>query len=155
MWLGPKRKSEALICGAVPVRKCKVLGIWFSAIEDCTAENVGSVVSKIEKKLDQWRQRDLTLKGKITVGKTLALSQLIYVMSVEQIPKKYLELIQSHLMKFLWRGRPPKVSKKTLCQDIKASGLSCPDVTLMYRANRAAWMARMDRARHTNLGKVF
>ena len=112
MWLGTSSKCEELICGSVPVRECKVLGIWFSAVEDCTDRNVEAVVAKIHKTLDQWRQRDLTLKGKITVAKSLVVSQLTYVMAVEEIPKRYLDMIQSQLMKFLWRGRPPKVAKK-------------------------------------------
>ena len=140
MWLGTRNKSDVHICGAEPVRKCKILGVWFSAMEVCASNNVEPIVSKIERTLDQWKQRDLSLKGKITIGKSLILSKLIYVMAVEQIPKRYLEVIQSHLMKFLWRGRPPKVAKMTLCQGIKAGGLKCPNVMLMYQASRVAWM---------------
>ena len=155
MWMGTKSKADIKICGTAPVKKCKILGVWFSALEDCSSYNVEPIVSKIERTLDQWRQRDLTLKGKITVGKSLIVSKLIYVMAVEQIPRRYLEVIQSHLMKFLWRGRPPKVAKRTLCQAIKAGGLKCPDVMLMYQASRVAWMGRIERASHLQFSKVF
>ena len=155
MWLGTKSKTDSQICGTAPARKCKILGVWFSASEDCSSDNVEPILTKIERTLNQWRQRDLTLKGKITVGKSLILSKLIYVMAVEQIPRRYLEVIQSHLMKFLWRGRHPKVSKRTLCQAIKAGGLKCPNVMFMYQASRVAWMGRMEGASHLQFSKVF
>ena len=56
-------------------------------------------------------QRDLTLKGRITIAKSLVVSQLIYIMSASRLDKKHLDNIQSNIMKFLWRGRPPKIAR--------------------------------------------
>ena len=52
-------------------------------------------------------------------------------------------LIQSHIMRFLWRGRPPKVAKATLVQSTDAGGLKAPEIYSIQRASRVAWISRM------------
>ena len=155
MWIGKKRDSEEMICDHVPVKQLKILGVIFSAVRDCTDDNMRPIVSKIEGTLNQWSQRDLTLKGRITIAKSLVVSQLIYMMSAASIEKKYLDSIQSKIMKFLWRGRPPKVSKKTLQQGIEAGGLNAPNLLAIYKAIRASWMGRIVINREMTFSKVF
>ena len=136
-------------------KKLKILGVWVSATCDCTEINIEPTVLKIKQTLDRWGQRDLTLKGKITVAKSLVLSQLVYVMSAIQIPKPSLDMIQSHVMKFLWRGRPPKVARQTLCQTIEKGGLACPDLMSTYHASRAYWIVRLCNLENAQFAKVF
>ena len=88
--------------------------------------------------VDIWEQRDLTLKGKITVAKTLLASQFVYLMAADRIEGKLLADIQSHIMKFVWRGRPPKVAKRTMVLAIEKGGLNLTDVITAYRASRIA-----------------
>ena len=103
MWIGEKRDSEETICGYAPVEQLKILGvIFFSAVRDCTDDNRQPIMSKIECTLNYWSQRDLTLKGIITITKSLVVSQLIY-MSAPRIEKRYLDSIQSKIMKFFFR----------------------------------------------------
>lgn len=114
MWLGRLRHCRQPICGKTPSEKLKILGVWFSASQECNDMNVEPVISKVKNVLDQWSQRGLTIKGKITVAKSLIVSQLVYLMSAVSIERTPLDLIQGNIMKFVWRGRPPKVAKKTL-----------------------------------------
>ena len=101
MWIGERKGSTELICGREPAIKMKVLGVMFSAIENCAKDNQEAVESKIRKVLDQWSQRNLTIKGKIAVARYLIASQLTYIMAATRIANKFLALIQSHLMKFV------------------------------------------------------
>ena len=89
------------------------------------------------------------------MAKSLIVSQLVYLMAAISIDRKSLDLIQSHIMKFLWRGRPPKVAKSTLYQDIEHGGLKCPDVSALHRAHRIAWLGRMCKYRDLAFAKVF
>lgn len=93
--------------------------------------------------MNSWSQRSLTIKGRITVSKALLISLIVYVASSINIPNVDLQTIQSLIMKFLWRGRPPKVAFKTLCQDIKQGGLMAPDVVKCYTALRQQWAKRI------------
>ena len=49
-----------------------------------------------------WRARQLTLKGKITVLKTLVLSQMYYIASILYVPDEIIDKINRMIYKFLW-----------------------------------------------------
>ena len=155
MWLGPKRRSGEEICGREPVDKIKILGVWFSANENCNRINTEAVEGKIRKTVDNWKQRDLTLKGKITVVKALLTSQLVYLFASDSIDEKVLNAIQSHIMKYVWRGRPPKVAKRTMILPVEKGGLNLPDVMNIYKANRISWMGRLVQLRENSFVKVL
>ena len=66
----------------------KYLGIWFTDdIIESEYLNFHHRLENIENLLKMWRQRDLSLKGKVCVIKTLALSQLIYPISMLFVPQ--------------------------------------------------------------------
>ena len=115
----------------------------FSAKSSCHRENIDKVVGSIARVTNTWKERDLTIKGRITIAKSLILSQIVYVASCSQIESKDLNTIQSHIMRFLWRGRPPKVAKDVMWQDIGNGGLNAPCVEAMVRALGVAWVRKM------------
>jgi hypothetical protein len=62
-------------------RKVKALGVWFSTNkEEAVMLNYQEKKEKISKILSCWQLRRLTLIGKVTVIKSLAASQLVYIM---------------------------------------------------------------------------
>lgn len=155
MWLGRQKESTRSICGQPPVDRTKILGVWFSATQDCSTLNVETIEPKVKTTLQLWSQRNLSIKGRITVAKSLIVSQLLYAMMATRIEEKMLTAIQGHIMKFLWRGRPPKVSRKTLTMDIKKGGLKAPDLILVNRAARIAWIGRMIRESEVSYSEVL
>ena len=65
----------------------KILRIYFSYNEKLEIqENFEKHIIKIEKILWIWRMRDLTIAGKITVFKTLAISNIVNLALVKTIP---------------------------------------------------------------------
>ena len=65
----------------------KILGIHFSynrKIEN--EENFIKFVKKFENVLKVWRTRNLTVQGKITIFKTLAISKVIHLALVTNVP---------------------------------------------------------------------
>ena len=48
MWIGEKRQSDELICGHVPVKQLKILGVKFSAVQDCGEANIEGITTKIQ-----------------------------------------------------------------------------------------------------------
>ena len=155
MWLGAKKHCSSRICGQPPVERVKILGVIFSAIHSCEADNIRQAEGKIHAKLNQWSQRDLTLKGKITVAKSLLVSQLTYLMTSMPIENKHLNSIQSKIMKFLWRGRPPKVAKNTLYQGIESGGLNLPNLIASNKALRASWVGKIIGNSELAFAKIF
>ena len=66
----------------------KILGVWFSRNKgEMDKLNFTPRLEKMQNVLNIWRQRDLTLKGKITIIKNLGISQILYVMNMLFVPK--------------------------------------------------------------------
>jgi hypothetical protein len=57
----------------------KICGITFSTNKETSyKENIVKRIDKLTRILNIWKQRNLTLKGKILIAKTFAISQIIY-----------------------------------------------------------------------------
>ena len=143
MWLGIGKGKTESIGGIRAVEKIKILGIWFSASGRCLSDNVEPVIRKVCDTINIWSQRSITIKGRITVTRSLLASYLVYMSSCVEIPKKSVRSIQSKIMKFVWRGRPPKVSKDVLAQNIDQGGLRVVDVEAFCHSLKMAWISRM------------
>ena len=150
MWLGPLRNKRDPVCGIDTVSKVKILGVWFSASENCVDDNVEPVINRIKNIINSWAQRNLTIKGRIVVTKTLVASQLVYIALGSYIPNADLKVLQSLIMKFVWRGRPPKVAQRSLFQSIKHGGLNAVDVHNFYVSLRMTWIRRMVESTNTD-----
>ena len=143
MWMGPSRDRRDPLCGVEAIQKIKILGVWFSATMSCKDDNVAPIMKRIRNSMNSWSQRSLTIKGRIVITKSLLTSQMVYVASCSSIAQVELKEIQSLIMKFLWRGRPPKVAQSVICQDVKHGGLNAVNVAQFYTALRLAWISRM------------
>ena len=72
------------------------LGIYFSYnTEHANKLNFEEKINNLEKTLNGWKRRKLTLLGRINIVKTLGLSKLIYNSSVLSVPKHFAKEINS------------------------------------------------------------
>ena len=81
----------------------KILGIHFSynrKIEN--EENFVKFVKKIENVLKVWRTRNLTVQGKITIFKTLAISKVIHLALVTNVPLVIIVQLNEIQKDFIW-----------------------------------------------------
>ena len=67
--------------------------------------------------------RYLTPFGKITILKTLILSQFNHLFTSVVIEKKILVDINKIFYEFLWNGKPDKISRNDVCRSYHAGGL--------------------------------
>ena len=58
--------------------------------------------TKLQKVINIWKMRDLSLLGKITIFKTLALSKIILLALVTNVPTAATELLSKIQKEFLW-----------------------------------------------------
>ncbi len=61
-----------------------------------------------------WSQRGLTLKGKVTILNSLALSPLIYVSSIIDTPYIVITEVDNIITEFLWKEQMLKIAKTLL-----------------------------------------
>ena len=75
----------------------KILGLHFSYNEVLRNEkNFSDTIIKIENVLRVWRQRDLTLEGKITIIKTLAISKIVYNAYLSTVTNLVIEALKKY-----------------------------------------------------------
>ena len=81
----------------------KILGIHFSYNKKIRTErNYLTTVKKIQKVLNVWITRTLTLEGKILIFKSLGISKIVYLSLTITVPNSILGKIQKVQKIFLW-----------------------------------------------------
>ena len=123
-WLGigALKGVEVAICGikCIDLNKeaIKILGVSFSYDKNLLlGNNFRKTILNIEKILEMWRRRNLTLEVKIIIFKTLALSKITFLAQVLVIPNKIIDALQQIRKYFLWNSCSPKV-KQNICKYI-------------------------------------
>ena len=125
------------------VNEVKILGIYFSLDINIKEEmNYKEILSKIKKLLGWWKQRDLSILGKIQLLKTYALSKLTYVSSLIVVPKWVYKEIEKITFDFIWNGQD-KVKRNTMFQNYDNGGLRMTNFELFIKAQRVMWMKRL------------
>ena len=90
----------------------KVLGVFFSLDENIKEKmNYKEILSKIKRLLTWWKQRDLTLMGKIQLLNVHIFSKMIYVASITPVPRWVYDSLDELVYDFIWRGKH-KIKKR-------------------------------------------
>ena len=126
------KAKSFLLCGLKPVdltnSTMQILGLHFSYNETLKNENkLSDTITKIENLLRVWRQRQLTLEGKITIFKTLAISKIVYNAYLSSVPESVIKALKKIQKDFLWNGKRAKKGMILF-------------VTLMKRVVYKAWI---------------
>ena len=72
--------------------------------------NYPAALEKIKIVIKNWKNRNLTPIGKISLIKTNIISKIIHLLTVLPTPKSFLEAVNSLLYTFLWDNKPDKVN---------------------------------------------
>ena len=121
----------------------KILGIYVGGMdEDCERLNWESRISSLEKTLHTWKQRNLTLFGKVIVVKVLALPQLVYTASNTTVPDNILHQIERLIFNFIWKPTEP-IKRNQIINPIEEGGLNIIDIPSHFEALKAVWISRI------------
>ena len=122
----------------------KILGFHFSYNFNLSCDkNFISIIKKINNTLRVWSMRQLTLSGKITIFKTLAISKIVYITSISTLPNCILVELNKVQKDFIWDNKRAKIKHFTLISDYKDGGLRDIDVDLKVRALQLSWLKRL------------
>ena len=92
-----------------------ILGIHYSYNKQLeNDENFKKYIAKIENVLKLWRARNLSLEGKITVFKSLALFKITHLALVKIIPPSIIDQLDKTQKNFIWNGLNPKIKNSTV-----------------------------------------
>ena len=93
----------------------------------CEQENFSQKMCGIQKLFNMWSQTDLSLYGKITIAKTLALSKLIFVSACIHTPPHYIDIPNKLITDFVWNNKKSKIRRDTLIGPKERGGLDLPE----------------------------
>ena len=141
LWIGSfKNRTDKLAINQnirLSIRKVKSLGVWFSSSkEEAVVLNYQEKKEKISKIVSCWLLRRLTLLGKVTVIKSLAASQLVYIMS--SLPSSFFPIFAN----FLWDGRGDKIKRSVMLNEYKDGGLKMLDIRSFNYALKSKWVKK-------------
>ena len=73
----------------------------------------------LEKTLNNWKRRKLTLLGKINIVKSVGLSKLIYNASVLSVPNNFCDQVNKVTFNFIRDNKIAKIKKPQLLANAK------------------------------------
>ena len=126
---------EDKFLGIPVVETVKILGHYFGRNKIiCDFQNFYSKLNKMEKIMNIWKQRDLTLLGKNVIVSSLINSQVIFNAQIETPPPHFLKIIESLKKNFLWGGGTPKIAHKGLIGSIEQGGINYKDLDIQIKS---------------------
>ena len=146
--IGPLKNTTVQFCSEKKFtwtsESVKTLGIHFFNDETKTVEtNISNRLKEMRSLLQRWKRRNLTLLGKITVIKMLALPIIVYTLTNLPDPSAYIiKIINKELFAFLWNNKPDRIARKVVVQNIENGGLKMIDIQCFISALKANWVKR-------------
>ena len=111
-------------CINLRLNSLKLLGIHFSHNKKSeNDENVLKQITSIEKVLKLWCMRNLKLEGKVTVFKALAISKIVHLALITNIPTSTMKVLNKTQKEFIWKNKSPNLKHTTLCNIYDNDGL--------------------------------
>lgn len=102
-----------------------------------------------------WSQRDLSIKGKITVIKSLTFPQILYISANLAVPEWFVPKVISMMYHFVWSAKMDKVTRVTIINKIEKGGLKMIDLESMIQAQRVMWIKRFFKQSHETGWTLF
>lgn len=149
-WIGNKVKSRDKLLEGLNLDwnfsgSFKLLGIHFNIFEnDPTFCNYDLCLQKIKILLNNWKWRPLTVIGKISVVKTLALSKLVHLfMTLPNPSNAFLKALESVIYQFIWSGSKDKIKRTTLIGKIEQGGLNMTHLESFCNSLKVIWVKKV------------
>ena len=97
-------------------------------------------IDKLQSILNSWLARRLTLLGKITIIKSLAMSQIVYQLSSLPSHQTVVHEINSILYDFLWDSKGDKMKRTEIINDYNKGGLKMIDIQSFNASLKMKWV---------------
>ena len=144
-WMGTKVGSlDRLQSNIRFVTEFKLLGIRFPQnMQHFNSVNIDSKITEIEKLLLAYKRRHLSLFGRVTVIKSMAVSKLINVLSVINTPtRETINKIEKMFQEFVWDGKRLRTQYNFGTKPLSEGGISLPNLKMLNSSLKIAWIKR-------------
>ena len=147
-WIGKSKGNtgKPVPCKWVSLQNnvIKVLGTHFSYNKSLEEKmNFYNLRTDCRTILNLWKQRWLSLAGKIQTFKSLIASRPVYIATVKHLPQKILDELQEMHNEFLWDGKRAKIKHSTLIGNYDQGGLKDVDLPSKFASLKYIWIRKM------------
>ena len=105
--------------------------------------NIDKRVKKMNTIINIWRSRNLSLKGKITIIKTLIVLQINFLFLMIYIPDNILQKLDKMLLDLVWNSKSAKVKRSTIIAPVAEIGLGMVDIYKIHATSKLSWIKRL------------
>ena len=121
------------------------LGVYLNCDGSINTCNFADIITKLNSVCNSWINRQLTLTGRILVVNTLMGSLFVYKMlSLENMPGKYLKEAKDIIVKYIWKGKRPKISWSMLIRKKNQGGMRLIDLESKQLVCKMMWIFRLE-----------
>lgn len=111
-------------------------------------KNWMKIFHEMETLFESWKKRKLTIFGKCTIINTLAISKLIYVASILEIPDNdFIKNIKRLIFNFMW-NKTDRIKRNTIIGEVYEGGIGLVDIESKFTALKAMWIPRLLSTEH-------
>jgi hypothetical protein len=96
----------------------------------------------MKSQLDAWKSRNISLLGKIHIVKTLAISQILYVTNMLDIPPQFITDANAIIFSYIWKGTD-KVKRWHIVGNYHEVCLKMVDLESKIQTQRVMWVKRL------------
>ena len=110
------------------------LGVYFGNVDPAKA-TFEKILPKLKRKLNYWKQFDITLIGKANVAETFLASRLVYAMKFYPIPKTMQQEIQNDILSYaIFPHKVATVAQKEMWKTKHSGGLKLVNMVNITRS---------------------
>ena len=89
--------------------------------------------------LNIWKQRNLSILGKVQIIKSFGVSKLLFLFNMSNPPKDIIQKAEEMFFKFLWNG-PHKLKRLSTIAEIYDGGIKMPHLESIVKALQIVWV---------------
>ena len=104
--------------------------------------NYKEKMDQMNNTLSSWKHRRFTLMGKIQVIKSLAASQLTYILAPLVTNHKIIKEINDIFYRFLWNNKGDKIKRSVMINDYESGGLKMIDISSFNKSLKTTWIKK-------------
>ena len=109
-------------------------------------KNYLDTIGQSKQILTNWKKRNLTPYGKITVIETFIISKFNHLFIALPNPSpETVKSISDIMYKFMWDDKPDKVNRQQICKDYLHGGLKMLDLEKFIESLKLTWIKHLVR----------
>ena len=144
MWIGSIKENKAKpLRIRLPNEPIKTIGVYYVYdVKLLREKNLIERVYSIQKLINIWSSRGLSIYGKFTIIKSFLVPKFVYICALLPTSNELLKQLNQLLFKFSWKGTD-KVRRVSVINEYEKGSLKMIDLEIMVRSLRLVWLKRI------------